>query len=81
MVDFNDESSHEGSFSDNEVVHSSSTPMDEEEASSSDNQMLDSCKIGTRIAGINLELALEIHHEDCRDVKLNLSWHPSCVAM
>ena len=63
-----------GSFSKNEVVHSSSTSMDEEEAiSSSDNQMLESCKIGTSTTGINLEVALEIDQED---LYVNITFAP-----
>ena len=65
LTDQDDESFDEGSFSDNKLVHStSSTSTNGDEASScSDSQMLDSCKTGTRI-GINLEVALEIDHED-----------------
>ena len=55
-----DESFDEGSFSNNEVVHTSSTSTDDDEASSCS----DSCKKGTTI-GINLEVALEIDHEVC----------------
>ena len=67
MADHDDESSNEGLFSDNEVVDGSSTSKcsNEEAAnSSSDSETLDSCNIETSTTGINLEVALEIYHED-----------------
>ena len=46
-------------------MHSISTSRDDKEAnSSSGSQILDSCKIATSTTGINLEVALEIDHED-----------------
>ena len=60
-----DESLDEGSFIGNEVVHTKSTSTNEEKTiSSSDKIMLDSSEIGTSTTGINLEVALEIDHEN-----------------
>ena len=61
-ADHDDESFDEGLFLDNEVVQSSSTSTHDKEANSSSDR--DSCKIGTSTIGINLEVALEIDHED-----------------
>ena len=60
-----DKSSHERLFLENEVVRTTSTSTDEEQAnSSSEKVMLDSYEIGTSTIGINLKVALEIDHED-----------------
>ena len=61
MADHDDEFIDEGAFSNNEVVHSNSISMDDEEANSRSD---DSCKIGTTTIGINQEVTLEIDHED-----------------